>query len=69
MIQFIKKLVKQYNSVSLILRIFVGLVIGTTLGLLFPKLTGLAILGNLFVGALKAVAPVLVCQCIGTEIK
>ena len=60
MIQFIKKLVKQYNSVSLILRIFVGLVIGTTLGLLFPKLTGLAILGNLFVGALKAVAPVLV---------
>lgn len=42
------------------LRIFIGLVIGALLGLYVPDLTCVAILGKLFVGALKAMAPVLV---------
>ncbi|MDY2629052.1 MAG: serine/threonine transporter SstT [Lachnospiraceae bacterium] len=55
-----KNLVKKWNDTSLILRIAVGLVIGAVLGVVFPKLTVLALLGNIFVGALKAIAPILV---------
>lgn len=54
------KLVKAYNSVSLIVRILCGLVIGAVLGLLFDNLEVISLLGTIFVGALKAVAPVLV---------
>ena len=45
---------------SLILRISIGLLIGAILGLILPSWTWLSILGTLFVGALKAIAPVLV---------
>lgn len=45
---------------SLILRILIGLIIGAVLGLTLPQATGISILGDLFVGALKAIAPVLV---------
>lgn len=55
-----KNLVKKWNDTSLILRIAVGLVIGAVLGVVFPKLTVIALLGNIFVGALKAIAPILV---------
>ncbi len=54
------KLVKAYNNVSLIIRIICGLVIGAILGLAFENLSFVPLLGSLFVGALKAVAPVLV---------
>ncbi len=54
------KLVEKYNSVSLILRILCGLIIGAILGVLFDNLPVIPLLGSLFVGALKAVAPVLV---------
>ena len=55
-----KSLVKKYTSTSLILRIVIGMVIGAVLGLVIPKAAPIAILGTLFVGALKAVAPILV---------
>ena len=55
-----KALVKKYNSVSLIIRIVCGLIIGVVLGLTLPGLTWVGVMGDLFVGALKAVAPVLV---------
>lgn len=54
------KLVKAYMSVSLIIRIICGLVIGAILGVAFSNLSPVALLGSIFVGALKAVAPVLV---------
>lgn len=58
------KLVKAYNSVSLVLRIVIGMAIGTALALLIPNAAvtapGIGILGKLFVGALKAIAPLLV---------
>ncbi|MCR5501686.1 MAG: serine/threonine transporter SstT [Lachnospiraceae bacterium] len=57
---FFKNLVKKYNSVSLILRILCGLIIGAVLGLLVPGAAWLGLFGDLFVGALKAIAPVLV---------
>ncbi len=55
-----KKIAAAWNSVSLILKIVIGMIIGAILGLTLPQLTGLSILGTLFVGALKAIAPVLV---------
>ena len=60
-----KGVIEKWNSVSLVLRIVVGLIIGAVLGLLIPS-DGSAVpaiitlLGSLFVGALKAVAPILV---------
>ncbi len=54
------KIVKAYNSVSLVLRIVIGMVIGAALALLAPSAAGIGILGTLFVGALKAIAPLLV---------
>ncbi len=54
------KIVKAYNSVSLVLRIVIGMVIGAALALLVPSAAGIGILGTLFVGALKAIAPLLV---------
>ena len=58
------KIVKAYNSVSLVLRIVIGMVIGVALALLIPNAAetapGIGILGSLFVGALKAIAPLLV---------
>lgn len=53
-------IVKKYTDTSLIIRIIIGLVLGAVLGIVAPGLTGLAIPGNVFVGALRAVAPVLV---------
>ena len=54
------ELLQKWNSISLIKRIIVGLVLGAVLGYFLPSLSALAILGSLFVGALKALAPLLV---------
>lgn len=54
------KLFKKWNSLSLILRILIGLILGAVLGIFIPNATAISILGNVFVGALKAIAPVLV---------
>ncbi|WP_449540480.1 serine/threonine transporter SstT [Ferdinandcohnia sp. Marseille-Q9671] len=51
----------KWNQISLVTRIFAGIVIGILLALLVPDgAKWISILGSLFVGALKAVAPVLV---------
>ncbi|MGI5989875.1 MAG: serine/threonine transporter SstT [Lachnospiraceae bacterium] len=57
---FFKKVARGYNSVSLILRIVIGLAAGIVLALAFPKASWIGVFGDLFVGALKALAPVLV---------
>ena len=44
----------------LVLRIAIGLVLGIALGLLFPQASFIGVLGTLFIGALKGVAPILV---------
>ena len=58
---FGRSLLNAINSVSLVKQIAVGLVLGIVIGSVSPQL-GLAagLFGSLFVGALKAVAPVLV---------
>lgn len=53
-------IIQKWNSISLVKRILCGLVIGAILGVAVPQATAIGILGNLFVGALKAIAPILV---------
>ena len=55
-----KNAIKKWNSISLVKRIIVGLIIGIILGLVVPQASGISILGDLFVGALRGIAPVLV---------
>lgn len=55
-----KDLLKKWNNISLVKRIIVGLIIGIGLALVVPQATPIALLGSLFVGALKGVAPILV---------
>ncbi len=61
-------ILKKWNSLSLIVRICIGLVIGAVLGLVLPKWTWIGILGTLFVGALKAIAPILVFVLVASSI-
>ena len=63
-----KKLLRKWAETSLILRIFCGLVLGAILGLIVPQWTGIGILGQVFVGVLKAVAPVLVAILVMSSI-
>ncbi len=64
----VHRIVAFYNGTSLILRILIGIVIGVILGLLLPSLSWLGIFGEIFVGALKAVAPVLVFSLVATSL-
>lgn len=63
-----KKIIDAYNSLSLILRISIGIVIGIIAGIFVPQLKCIGILGDLFVGALKAVAPVLVFALVSSSL-
>ncbi|HIZ77765.1 MAG TPA: serine/threonine transporter SstT [Firmicutes bacterium] len=56
-----KKILEAWNRISLVKQIILGLIVGIILAVAFPdQLSGISIFGELFVGALKAVAPVLV---------
>ena len=59
-IDSMKNMVKKWNDISLIKRIICGLIVGVVLGVALPGVYVLTLLGTLFVGALKAVAPILV---------
>lgn len=51
---------KVWNKLGLIQRIILGMLVGLILGLVVPQFTVIGILGDIFVGALKAMAPILV---------
>ncbi|HEK9098705.1 TPA: serine/threonine transporter SstT [Streptococcus equi subsp. zooepidemicus] len=53
---------------NLIKKIGIGVVIGLLLGILLPGVTAIGILGQLFVGALKAIAPLLVFALVAQAI-
>ena len=55
-----KRIIRAWNKTNLIKRIGIGMTLGAILGLLVPNLTGVGLLGDLFVGGLKAIAPILV---------
>lgn len=54
------KIVAIWQKIDLIKKISMGVVLGLILGLIVPKFQVIGLLGTLFVGALKAVAPILV---------
>ena len=54
------KYIKKWTQSSLILKIVIGLVIGAVLGVAVPEWTIIGFPGEIFVSALKAVAPILV---------
>ena len=57
----VKQIARAWTSVSLIKRILVGLILGAIIGAVGPAgIEAITLLGNLFVGALKGVAPILV---------
>ncbi len=64
----IKDIVRRWTHISLIWRIVAGLAVGAVLGLVVPQWTAIGLLGTLFVGALKAVAPVLVALLVTSSI-
>ncbi|WP_051123229.1 serine/threonine transporter SstT [Paenisporosarcina sp. HGH0030] len=56
-----KNLFVKWNQVSLVKRIMIGIIVGLILALTVPEAASwISIFGSLFVGALKAVAPILV---------
>lgn len=56
-----KNAISKWNQINLVKRILLGIIAGIALALTVPKAAGwVSIFGTLFVGALKAVAPVLV---------
>ena len=61
-------IIRKWNSLSLIVRILIGLVIGAVLGFVAPGLGWLGVLGELFVGALKAIAPILVFVLVASSL-
>ena len=55
-----KNFIQTWNKMTLVKKIIIGLIVGILLGLAIPKATIISIFGELFVGALKAAAPILV---------
>ena len=64
-----KKIIEKIMSGSLVLQIGIGIIAGVALSQISPSAAGSAmLLGNLFVSALKAVAPVLVLVLVASAI-
>ena len=49
----IHRLITTWNKTNLMKRIAIGIVLGVILALLFPKATGIGLLGEFFVGGLR----------------
>lgn len=58
--RFLKCVVKWWLHTSIIVRILLGMIIGAVLGLCCPSASAISMLGTVFVGALKSIAPILV---------
>jgi len=62
-------LIRFVSNGSIVTQIVIGLVLGTLLGLFYPEAgASVGLLGDLFVGALKAVAPVLVLVLVAASL-
>ena len=62
------KYIKKWTESSLILKIVIGLIIGAVLGILVPGWKIIGFPGEIFVSALKAVAPILVFVLVASAI-
>lgn len=61
-------IMKKIMKAPLVLRIFIGLVVGVVLGLTIPSVEFIGVFGKLFISALKAIAPVLVFVLIASSL-
>lgn len=64
----IKSTLDRWLQTNLMLRIFAGIVVGSVLALTVPGISVISMLGDLFVGALKAIAPVLVAVLVASSV-
>ncbi|MBE6287251.1 MAG: serine/threonine transporter SstT [Mediterranea massiliensis] len=60
--------IQKWQETNLMLRILCGIILGSILALVCPQWSGIGILGTLFVGALKAIAPVLVAVLVTSSV-
>ena len=56
----VKRLIQTWNKTNLMKRIAIGIFVGALLALLLPKASAIGLLGEIFVGGLRAIAPLLV---------
>ena len=66
--KILQKILHLYNDSSLILRIVIGMALGAVLAFLVPGAAWIGTLGTLFVGALKAIAPILVAVLVAASL-
>ena len=64
----LKAIIGAWQQTNLMLRIFIGIIIGSVLALTVPGISVISMLGDLFVGALKAMAPVLVAVLVTSSV-
>lgn len=65
---FFRSIFQLWTKSNLMLRILGGIILGTILALLLPNISGISMLGTLFVGALKSIAPILVVVLVASSI-
>ena len=63
-----KSIISKWQQTNLMLRILGGIIIGSVLALALPGAGTISMLGDLFVGALKAIAPVLVAVLVTSSV-
>ena len=68
MLRLVKVCFRAYCRTNLVWRIIGGLVVGIALALAVPGWTAIGLLGDIFVGALKAIAPVLVALLVTSSL-
>ena len=66
--RIIKSVLEKWQQTNLMLRILAGIVVGSALALTVPGISVVSMLGDLFVGALKAIAPVLVAVLVSSSV-
>ena len=57
---YILSALRKWQNSNLMIRILTGVILGAILALTFPQIDSITFLGTLFVGSLKAIAPILV---------
>ena len=65
---FLRSIFDRWQQTNLMLRILSGIIIGTVLAIASPGVNAVSMLGDLFVGALKAIAPVLVAVLVTSSV-
>ena len=56
----IKRFIQTWNKTNLMKRIAIGIFVGALFALLLPQASAIGLLGEIFVGGLRAIAPLLV---------